>query len=159
MGFHSYTSFKGSKTGGLKGESSKPKRSDNWFDIDSIHMSTEAPRTSNSGNPKGARRHKTITLTREVDAASPLLFKACWSNEIFPEVVLEVTAGEKSGHERVVWRTVLTDAVIAHVKPHYGHATKATKKMESVSLVFRNISVTNLPPNTSTTDDWNANSQ
>lgn len=157
MGYQSYSSFKGLKAGQLKGESSKPKRSDKWFDIDSIRMSTEAPRTSNSGNPKGARHHKTITVTREVDAASPLLFKACCSNEIFTEVVLEVAADEKSGHESVVWRTVLTDAVITHVKPFYGHAKNATMKMESLSLVFRSISFTNSPPSTSTADDWNAN--
>ena len=50
-----------------------------WVPVDEAIAQIDA----GSGQPVGRRRHSPITITREVDVASPKLFQVLVTNEVF----------------------------------------------------------------------------
>jgi type VI secretion system Hcp family effector len=91
-GFHSYTSFKGSKQGAFKGESTKGKSrdKDGWFETQGYDMGGETPAdASKSSSAKGGRQHHTLMITKETDGASPLLLQALNSKEVLETVTIQ----------------------------------------------------------------------
>jgi type VI secretion system secreted protein Hcp len=85
MAFHGYVSFKGTKQGQLKAET---KGSRSWKSkvLLEFQWGVQSPLDSNAGKPKGPRTHDPITITREVDEASPLLWAALCTNEALESV-------------------------------------------------------------------------
>ena len=109
--FHNYASFKGSKQGQLKGQTSgKGGREDKgFFLIQSFDMAGEMPVDANKGGAAGARTHKPITITKEMDGASPQLLQAHYTNEVFDNIVIQTLDDQNK-----VSRTItLTNAVIS----------------------------------------------
>jgi type VI secretion system secreted protein Hcp len=90
MAFHAYVAFKGTKQGQLKGESTKGQSSQKsgWKNkvVLSFEFGLQSPRDASSGLPTGKRTHSPITITREVDSASPLLWQALCTNEALESV-------------------------------------------------------------------------
>jgi len=160
MAFQYYTSFKGSKQGQLKGESTKSKTPDKWVEIISVKMGSEVSFDSSSGGqPKGPRKHGPIVITKENGASSPQLLQAHWQNEVFVEVVLE-----KRLSSHVAQRITLTNATISTVGRALGSLprnglqnAKNTNVLETFGFVFDKILVENVAGSTSATDDWTAN--
>jgi type VI secretion system secreted protein Hcp len=115
--FIGYISFKGSKQGQLKGKTSgKGGREDKgFFQIQSFDMAGEVPTdASKPGAAQGKRTHKPFTITKEVDASSPLLLQAHYTNETLETVIIELAGRPASGVGEVVTeRITLTNATIA----------------------------------------------
>jgi type VI secretion system secreted protein Hcp len=90
MAFHAYVAFKGTKQGQLKGESTKSQSSQKsgWKNtaVLSFEFGLQSPRDASSGLPTGKRTHSPITIVREVDSASPLLWQALCTNEALESV-------------------------------------------------------------------------
>lgn len=125
--FHTYASFKGKKQGQLKGESTKGREKDGWFEIQSIDMEAEVPVDPKSGAASGKRQHKPLIITKEVDAASPLLLNAHVTNEAFETVIIQTVDDTKK-----VARTVtLKNALISEIKKN--------GKLESISFDYEEI--------------------
>jgi type VI secretion system Hcp family effector len=91
----------GTKQGSIKGTSTV-KGHEGWLDIESVDVGGLAFSVENeaalrrdaaSGLPSGKRQHKPITIVREVDAASPLLWSALVSNEGFKTITVECANG------------------------------------------------------------------
>lgn len=91
----------GTKQGSIKG-TSKVKGHEGWHDIESVDVNGLALTEENdaalrrdaaSGMATGRRQHKTITIVREVDAASPKLWSALVSNETFKSITVECANG------------------------------------------------------------------
>jgi type VI secretion system Hcp family effector len=111
--FHRYASFKGAKQGQLKAQSTKTGREkDGWFEIVSIDMGAEVPVDPKSGRPKGARQKGPLTITKEVDGASPQLLQAHYTNETFQTVIIQTV----DDNNKVINTTTLTNAVISEIK-------------------------------------------
>lgn len=128
--FHSYASFKGKKQGQLKAESSKTGRAkDGWFEIVSFDMGAEVPVDPKSGSPKGARQHKPIVITKQVDEASPLLLSAHYSNETFETVIIQTV----DDNNKVIKSTTLKNALISEIRK--------SGSLESISFTFEDIQV------------------
>jgi len=128
--FHSYASFKGKKQGQLKAESSKTGRTkDGWFEIVSFDMGAEVPVDPKSGSPKGARQHKPIVITKQVDEASPLLLSAHYSNETFETVIIQTV----DDNNKVIKSTTLKNALISEIRK--------SGSLESISFTFEDIQV------------------
>jgi type VI secretion system secreted protein Hcp len=165
MAFTCYVSFKGAKQGQLKPESKKSKRTDKWSEGLFFETSSEVPFDPKSGRPKGSRTHHPLTITKEIGASSPQLLSAHWSNELFPEVVIEIVGRPDTGAGEVVTeRITLTDALIVKVRRYTPtitteHTQHDTDQLEEISFTFRMIQVENLAASTSVSDDVNANNQ
>lgn len=91
----------GTKQGSIKG-ASKVKGHEGWLDIESVDVDGLAlseendaalRRDAGSGMTTGRRMHKTVTIVREVDEASPLLWQALVTNEGFKTITVECANG------------------------------------------------------------------
>ena len=161
MSFQCYIAIKGKQQGQFKPESKKSGRTDKFMEFIDFKMGSTVPVDANSGEPKGFRQHRPLTVTKERGAASPQILQAHWRNELLPEVVLEIVGRSEDGAKEVVQeRITLKDAIVVSVD-RFSHASaKATVEsdvdyLEQVSFRYRHIMVENPAAGTSTSDDWN----
>jgi type VI secretion system secreted protein Hcp len=125
--FHSYASFKGTKQGQLKAQSTKAREKDGWFEIVSFEMGAEVPVDPKSGRPAGKAQHKPIVITKQVDPASPLLLNAHVTNETFETVIIQTI----DDNNKVTKTTTLKNAVISDIRKN--------GSLESVSFTYDEI--------------------
>ena len=102
-----------------------------------------SPRDPASGLPTGKRQHKPITITKEIDAASPLLYKACVTNENLSEVVVNL---DSPGGSTPTTTVKLTNASCSELE-HNG-------QYETVSFTYQKITWTWIPGGITAEDDW-----
>jgi|HubBroStandDraft_1064217.scaffolds.fasta_scaffold45925_2 type VI secretion system secreted protein Hcp len=116
------------------------------------------------GSLVGRRQHSPLTIVREVDSSSPLLWQALCTNEALQSVDISVVRRPPSGGgEVVVSKISLTNATISKVnqfmppaKPH-GHRPSGnltTNELERFDFTFQKITYTNVLGTTSASDDW-----
>jgi type VI secretion system secreted protein Hcp len=116
-GFQSYVSFKGTKQGQLKGESSKASRRDkSWFVLQSFDFGGESPADASRSTAAGKRTHKPFSLTKEVDGASPLLLQAHLSNETFESVIIQTVNDQNQVSKTITLR----NAIISDIRKSGG---------------------------------------
>lgn len=127
----------------VKGVKQGPIRGDGMSENIRLISVVRDPAT---GMSVGKRMHSTITITKEVDAASPMLFQASTSHETLSEVV--ITFEGASGGAKTAQRIVLTNATILSVR-------KAGNK-EQIKLDYQSIEVTWTDGGKTATDDWEA---
>jgi type VI secretion system secreted protein Hcp len=133
--FQYYVSVKGSKQGQFKAES---KKSDN------IPV-TSVSHDMNSGISSGKRQHGQITITKEVDAASPMFMQAFTSHEVLTDVTITIT-GSGAGKAKVPQTVDLQNAVIT--------AIHVTGKIETITFQYDIVHVTWTDGGKTATDDW-----
>jgi type VI secretion system secreted protein Hcp len=120
---------------------------------------------SGGHSPAGKRQHKPLTITKEVDAASPLLLNAHWTGEVLQGVDLQITEpGSSHGRtpEQVYCTITLTNAQIAaytrHVSPPpappRGGSRPDTSELERFGFIFQKITYTNVSKSKGATDNW-----
>lgn len=113
------------------------------MEIISFSHEIVSPRDAASGLPTGRRQHKPITITKEIDKASPLIFQALVDNENLTEILIGLL---KDGNAVATVR--LTNASVA------GRAQKGN--YETISFVYQRIEWTWLDGNITAEDDWEA---
>jgi type VI secretion system Hcp family effector len=115
--FETYISFTGTKQGQFKAAAKGKggRETEGWFKIQSFDMAGEVPiDASQASSASGKRTHKPFSVTKEVDASSPLLLQSHISNETLTSVVIELVGRPASGAGEVVTeRITLTNATIA----------------------------------------------
>jgi type VI secretion system secreted protein Hcp len=97
-----------------------------------------------TGMATGRRAHSTITIIKEVDAASPKLAMALNSNETLRQVAITFQGG--SGDEKTAQKIVLTNATILSVRKSGGN--------EQITLDYQAIEVTYAKGGKTAMDDW-----
>jgi len=133
--FDTYMTITGAKQGRFKGEA--------WSDqIRVVSVVRDTPMAA--AMPTGRRMHSTITITREIDKASPMIFQALSTNELLPEVVINFNGA--SGGPKTAQKIVLTNATILSVRKAGGN--------EIITLDYQNIQVTWTDGGKTATDDW-----
>ncbi len=161
MSFQCYISIKGKKQQQFKSETKKTGRSDKFMEFIAFKMGSSVPVDANSGEPKGFRQHRPLIVTKERGAASPQILQAHWSNELLPEVVLEIVGRSEDGAKEIVQeRITLKDAIIVSIDRYSHSSAKANVDsdvdyLEDVAFRYRQIMVENPAAGTSTSDDWN----
>jgi type VI secretion system secreted protein Hcp len=124
----------GAKQGAIKGEAA----------AGSIHLTGVVHQMdAASGMASGKRQHNPITITKEVDSASPKLFQASASNEVLSQVVI---AFQGSGAGDAAQKIVLTNATILSIRK--------AGKTEQITLDYQVIEVTYAKGGKTAMDDW-----
>jgi type VI secretion system Hcp family effector len=125
------------KLGGIKGESVDADHKD-WINLVSTQHGVSRPVESGPGLPRrgGAPSFSELTFTREVDAASPVLFQAAAGGGAIPEAELEVL--DHSPLRQRFYRIRLFDVLVSSLTQG---ATPATVS-ETVSLNYAKIEMT-----------------
>jgi len=113
------------------------------IDVTGFTEGVISPRDAASGLPTGKRQHKPLTITKEIDAASPLLYRACVTNETLPEVVLNL---DSPGGSTPTTTVKLTNASCSELE-HDG-------QIETVSFTFQKITWTWINGGITAEDDW-----
>jgi type VI secretion system secreted protein Hcp len=101
-------------------------------------------RDSASGMATGKRMHSTITITKEVDAASPKLFAASSAHENLSKVTFNFQGG--SGGAKTAQRIVLTNATILSVRKQ--------GPLDFITFDYQAIEVTWTDGGKTASDDW-----
>jgi len=133
--FDAYMTIKGAKQGQFKGEAMSSQ-------IRLVNVVRDTPMAT--AMPTGRRMHSTITITKEIDRASPMFAQALSTNEVLTEVVITFTGGARGA--KTAQRIVLTNASILSVRKAGGN--------EMITLDYQNIEVTWTDGGKTATDDW-----
>ena len=90
MALNAYLSLKGESHGHINGSVTQAGRED-LIEVIAVNHEVLTPRDAASGLPTGKRQHKPITITKDVDKSSPLLYRALAENELlrlFPNLAV-----------------------------------------------------------------------
>jgi type VI secretion system secreted protein Hcp len=137
-----FLTITGTKQGPIKGAAAKEGGSEG-----SIAVSAVVHESAAEGATAGKRQHSPITITKETDAASPLLFQAQSTHEVLSEVrIVFAGSGSGSGAGKVAQEIVLTNATILSIR-------KAGNS-EQITFDYPTIEVTYKGGGKSATDDW-----
>ena len=104
-------------------------------------------RDTATGMSTGRRMHATITIVKEVDAASPKFHTALVNNETMKTVTITFQGG--SGGEKTAQRIVLTNATILSVRKAGGDKEQITFDNQAIEVTYAKVGKT-------MADDWNA---
>jgi type VI secretion system secreted protein Hcp len=78
-----------------------------------MSQSGSTRREAGSGLATGKRQHKPITITKEWDKATPLLFKAMADGTHFPTVIIKASRMGATGQREQVYEIRLTNVRVA----------------------------------------------
>jgi type VI secretion system secreted protein Hcp len=121
------------KLDGIKGESSESKHKGE-IDIVGFSFGASNPVTSQHGGGGGAGKVsiQSFTITKKIDKASPLLFKACATGEHIKKAVITMRKAGKGQQDFLEFK--LSDVVISSVQ--MGQSSRGTPQ-EQLTLNFK----------------------
>lgn len=102
-------------------------------------------REASTGMATGKRMHKPFTITKEVDASSPMLKQALAKGSVVGDVTI-VFEGAGAGTAKTAQKIVLKDAIITGIQ--------MVGKSETISMDYQTIEVTYTNGSKSAADDW-----
>jgi type VI secretion system secreted protein Hcp len=161
MAFEAYLKIKGEK-GGFKGESRRKGRED-WIPMLRFEWGVESLKDVATGASAGRRRHKPLTLWKELGASTPQIFQALCSNENLSDVKAEFTRTNIQGEEEVYITIELVDAQVTSVNYSTGGAELGGDsnargndlfEQETIALTYSEVTITHSIASTSATDEW-----
>ena len=105
-----------------------------------------------TGVVQGSRRHKPLTIVKEFDKSSPTLYQALCEGTTLPRVELKWYRINQSQEEHY-FTILIEEVIIISIKPWMPNTRDPDNNpfgpMEEVSLVYRDITWTYIPSNTS----------
>jgi type VI secretion system secreted protein Hcp len=101
-------------------------------------------RDTSSGMASGKRMHKPFTVTKEVDAASPMLKQSLAKGNVLGDVTIVFEGA--TGTEKTAQKIVLTNAMVTGIQ--------MVGKTEQITFDYQTIEVTYVNGGKSATDDW-----
>jgi type VI secretion system Hcp family effector len=99
----------------------------------------------------GKRQHGTITVVKEIDAASPKFAQAFDTNEVLRQVVIAYRSGgigAGAGKAKTAQKIMLTNATITGLQK--------VGNTERITIDYQQIEVTYVNGSKAATDDWDA---
>ena len=148
-GYYILLTLKGQKQGAIKGDS---KVQTDAIDVLGFSHSIVSPRDAASGLPTGKRQHKPLTITKEIDKSTPLLFNVLTTNENLPEFKLEFYRPSPTGATEMYYTIELVNANIASISSFQSSSSSLPR--EHISFVYEKIIWTWTEGGITVEDDW-----
>jgi type VI secretion system secreted protein Hcp len=159
MALNAYMKLTGETQGEIKGSVTQTGREDSIMVIGMSHE-VVSPRDAASGLPTGKRQHKPITVTKEVDKASPLLMNVLVNNENISQLELRFWQPSTTGQEFQFYTIELLNASIAGIRTEMLNnkypENMQHKEREHVSICYQKIIWTFMEGGVTAEDDWEA---
>ena len=157
MALNAYLKLTGKTQGEIKGSVTQSGREDSIMVIGFNHE-VVSPRDAASGLPTGKRQHKPITITKEIDKASPLLMNVLVNNETVTKWELRFWQPSPTGQEVQHYTVDLENASIASIRAEmlnnkYPENTQH-KEREHISFCYQKITWTWMDGGITASDDW-----
>lgn len=112
---NAYLKLKGVRQGDIKGGVTTRGHEDQIL-VRAYNHEIVNPIDPATGQPTGRRQHKPLTILKEVDKSSPLLYSALRTNENMQEFILRFYMASQTGQETLYFTITLTNAKIAGIK-------------------------------------------
>jgi type VI secretion system secreted protein Hcp len=117
-----------------------------------------SPLDAGSGLPTGKRQHKPLTITKELDRATPLIAQLLTRNENIPRWRLEFYRSGGRREEILAYSITLTDASVSAIRQEMldnSYAENAPlAEREHISFAYRKIEWTWEVDGATAQDDW-----
>lgn len=114
--------------------------------------------TDDRGIASGRRTHRPMTITKEIDRSTPMLYQALCTNELLTEVTLNWYRLDGSGEYELYYSMFMENAFIVRVHPWVPNVlnrkNEAMKHMEDVSISYEKIIWTWEPDGIEYEDSW-----
>lgn len=142
MALPGYMNIVAENQGSIEGECDLENREGSIV-VQAIQHSVKLP-TDQRGLPNGRRVHMPITILKELDRTSPMLYQALSEGELLAEVTIDWYRIDSAGMEELYYRQTLKNAQITAIEFVVEHeadsANSKTGHMEKVSLIYDSIS-------------------
>ncbi|MDE2120783.1 MAG: Hcp family type VI secretion system effector [Betaproteobacteria bacterium] len=152
-----YLVLEGQNQGKIEG-STKVKGHEGKILVQAVEHTIEIPKSPQTGLPTGKRVHGPMTLTKEIDKASPKLFQALTSGEQMKDVTLQYMRISPKGTEEVYYTVKLQNAIITNVRAWtpicLAQENQQIGHMEDVSLTYEKVTWTFEPDGIEAEDSW-----
>ncbi|MBW3001311.1 type VI secretion system tube protein Hcp [Candidatus Woesearchaeota archaeon] len=138
--------------GPIEGSVQTPGKEGSVKDIGFSHE-VYLPYDEETGKITGSRRHRHLTITKNFDKSSPLLYQALCQGTSLPFVEIKWYRIDNQAMEEHYFTMYLQDVIIVSIKPWMPNtdnpANQYFKPMEDVSFLYRDITWTWIPTNSS----------
>lgn len=157
MASNGYLTLKGQRQGQINGSVTEKGREGSIL-VHAYSNSIIDSRDPTSGLPTGKRVHQPITILKEVDRGSPLLWNALTNNENLTEWELKFWAANPAGVEKLIYTVSLVNASIASIRESMDDnlipAQATLPLQEEISFTYQKITWTWTDPTLAASDDW-----
>ena len=144
-----YLTMKGAKQGDIKGSVTEAGHEGQILVLSYTH-SIVSPTDPASGLPTGKRQHKPITITKQLDKSTPLLYNSLVTNENIVSWKLWIYTSQSDGTRKLTFTIELTNGHIADFTTrgsNYGTT-------ETISFTYQKITWTWVDGGIVASDDW-----
>jgi type VI secretion system secreted protein Hcp len=159
MASNAYLTLKGQKQGTISGSVTQ-KGLEGSILVHSFSNSVTSPRDPASGLATGKRMHQPLTILKELDKSSPLLWNALVNNETLTSWQLAVWAPTPTGLDKQIYTITLTNASIASIREFMVDNEDPTllklPVREEITFTYQKIQWTWVDGGISAQDDWQA---
>ncbi len=157
MALNAYLTLQGETQGEIKGSVTQAGREDSMMIIGFSHE-VVSPRDAASGLPTGKRQHKPVTITKEIDKATPLLMNVLVNNENITQWTLRFWQPSKSGKEIQHYTIELVNSSIAGIRTEMLNnkypENMQHKEREHISFCYQKVIWTWEDGGITAEDDW-----
>ncbi len=159
MALNAYLRLEGQKSRVIKGSVTQKGREDSIMVI-AFNHEVLSPRDAASGLPTGRRQHKVLTITKEIDRATPLLMNVLVTNENLSKFELRFWRPSSSGIEKQfftikLWNANISDIRMEMLNNMYPENVRQNER-EQVSFTYQKIEWTYEDGVLTCQDDWEA---
>lgn len=141
MALPGYMKITGENQGFIESECDLEGR-EGYIVVQGAEHSVKLP-TDHRGLPNGRRVHMPITIIKEVDRTSPMLYQALSDGELLTDVVIDWYQLDGAGMEEIYYRQTLKNAQITGIEFDVEHQSQVANArlghMEKVSLIYDSI--------------------
>jgi type VI secretion system secreted protein Hcp len=126
---------------GIDGESAD-QHHQNWCDVAAMSRTVTRPSAATGATRRrGSAQFSAVTLTRQLDKASPKLEEAVARGRVIPTVTIEMTA-TYGGARQTYYRLTLTNVRVTSYALQASGNDEAGPPTEEVGLSFEEVAVT-----------------
>lgn len=130
--------------------------------VEAASYGVASPRDVATGQSSGRRQHKPVTISKQIDRASPLYFKALVLGQVLSSCTITFVTTQPDGSEVDAFRMVLSNANVVDHQFVKGD-TRLTGagplgEYESLSFTFQEISLTHVPSGVTAQDSFSTTS-
>ncbi len=160
MAIPGYMTIKAENQGIIEGDCDLEDR-DGFIVVLAADHSVKLP-TDQRGLPNGRRIHMPITIVKEVDRTSPMLYQALSDGELLTEVGIHWYRMDGAGMEELYYKQTLKNAQITAInfdmdsRPNLSNS--GLGHMEKISLIYDSITWTHEIDGIEYEDNFGANS-